>query len=105
MSRRPMQRLGELLPAAAAELGLEEALARGRAEAAWQRVVAERVPAAGRTSRLLELRPDGTVVVAAAAPIVAQELRLRAAELLRAFAQTPGGRRGRELRVVVRRVD
>jgi predicted nucleic acid-binding Zn ribbon protein len=96
-----MRRLGDLLPQAAAELGLEEALQRGRAMAAWQRLVEERVPAAAGASRLLDLR-DGAVIVAARAPIVAQELRLRAAELLAAFAQAPGGQAMRELRVVVR---
>lgn len=103
--RRPMHRLGDLLPAAAAELGLEGPLTQGRALATWQRVVAERVPAAAGASRLLEVRPDGSVLVAATSPIVAQELRLRATELLTAFGQAPGGRRARELRVVVRRVD
>ncbi|HSK51639.1 MAG TPA: hypothetical protein VLA44_02720, partial [Clostridia bacterium] len=39
------------------------------------------------------------------APIVAQELRLRAAELLAAFAATPGGTGIREVRVRVRRAD
>ena len=100
-----MSRLADLLPTAAAELGLEVPLARGRAMAAWQHVVAEHVPAAGRQSRLLEMRDDGSIVVAAGTPILAQELRLRSAELLAAFGQAPGGRRGRELRVVVRRVD
>ena len=100
-----MQRLADLLPAAAAELGLEEPLARGRAMAAWQHVVAEHVPAAQRQSRLLEVRDDGSVVVTAGSPILAQEIRLRSVELLAAFGRAPGGRRGRELRVVVRRVD
>ncbi len=99
--RRPMRRLGDLLPQAAAELGLEEPLQRGRAMAAWQRLVEELVPAAAGATRLLDLR-EGTVIVSANAPIVAQELRLRADELLEAFAQAPGGRRMRELRVVVR---
>ena len=42
------------------------------------------------------------VIVAASAPIVAQELRLRADELLAAFGQAAGGERMLELRVVVR---
>ena len=41
--------------------------------------------------------------VEADAPIVAQELRLRAGELLTAFAAAPGGVGVRELRVHVRR--
>ncbi len=100
--RRPMRRLGDLLPPAAQALGLEEPLMRGRAMAAWSRLVAERVPAAAGTSTLLDLRDDGTIVAAAPSPIVAQELALRADELLAAFAQAPGGRHMRELRVVVR---
>ena len=87
-----MRRLGDLLPPAAQALGLEEPLMRGRAMAAWSRLVAERVPAAAGSSTLLDLRDDGAVVVAADSPIVAQELRLRADELLAAFAQAPGGR-------------
>jgi len=100
--RRPMRRLGDLLPPAAQALGLEEPLLRGRAMAAWSRLVAERVPAAAGTSTLLDLREDGTIVAAAPTQIVAQELVLRADELLAAFAQAPGGRHMRELRVVVR---
>jgi len=97
-----MRRLGDLLPPAAQALGLEEPLMRGRAMAAWSRLVAERVPAAAGTSTLLDLREDGTIVAAAPSPMVAQELTLRADELLAAFAQAPGGRHMRELRVVVR---
>ena len=48
--RRPMRRLGDLLPPAAQALGLEEPLMRGRAMAAWSRLVAERVPAAAGTT-------------------------------------------------------
>jgi Dna[CI] antecedent, DciA len=100
-----MQRVGELLPSAAQELGLAEPLRRGRQMAAWEHVVAERVPAAAAGCRLLEVRADGAVIVSASSPIIAQELRLRAPELLEAFGQAPGGSRGRELRVQVRRVD
>lgn len=102
--RRPMRRLGDLLPEAASALGLEEPLRTGRAMAAWQRLVEERVPAAAASSRLLELR-GAELVVAAASPIVAQELRLRGPELLAAFAELPGGRRMRELRLVIRPVE
>ncbi|HTS14514.1 MAG TPA: DciA family protein, partial [Candidatus Sulfotelmatobacter sp.] len=103
--RRPMRRLGDLLPPAAQALGLEEPLRRGRAMAAWARLVAERVPGAGGATTLLELRDDGTVVATAASAVVAQELLLRADELLAAFAQAPGGRHMRALRVVVRAPD
>ena len=63
------------------------------------------MPGAAGASALLELRDDGTVMVGADAPIVAQELRLRSDELLEAFAQAPGGRRMRQLQVVVRAPD
>jgi hypothetical protein len=68
---------------------------------AWQRIVEERVPAASGASQLLALQPPA-LVVSAASPIVAQELRLRQAELLAAFAQAPDGARMIELRVVIR---
>ncbi|MBA3777699.1 MAG: DUF721 domain-containing protein [Chloroflexi bacterium] len=99
--RRPMRRLAELIPEAAAALGLEEELRTARAMATWQRLVAERVPAASASTELLAFQP-GVLVVSAAAPIVAQELRLRADELLAAFAQASGGTRFLELRVVLR---
>jgi len=40
--------------------------------------------------------------VSATSPIVAQELRLRQADLLDAFAQAPDGEKLIELRVVIR---
>jgi hypothetical protein len=98
---RPMRRLGDLLPETASALGLDQELALARAMASWQRLVAELVPAASGATELLALRP-GMLVVSAAAPIVGQELRLRASELLEAFATAPGGARVAELRVVVR---
>ncbi len=99
--RRPMRRLSDLLPEAAASLGLEEELALARAMASWRRLVQEHVPAAAGATELIGFQ-SGAVVVSAAAPIVAQELRLHAAELLAAFAGLPGGRRALELRVTVR---
>ncbi len=100
--RRPMRRLADLLPETAAALGLQEELRLSRAMASWDRLVAELVPAAVGATHLLAIQPT-TLVVSAAAPIVAQELRLQASELLRAFERTPGGCRLLELRVVVRR--
>ena len=44
--RRPMRRLGELIPDAARALGLEEELRLARAIATFEALVAERVPAA-----------------------------------------------------------
>jgi hypothetical protein len=97
-----MVRLGDLLPDAARGLGLEDELRLSRAMATFERLVAERVPAASGACRVVRI--DGFAVVAQAdAPIVAQELRLRAAELLTAFAATPAGFGARELRIVVAR--
>jgi hypothetical protein len=97
-----MVRLGDLLPDAARGLGLEDELRLSRAMMTFERLVAERVPAAAGACRVTRI--DGfTVVAEADAPIVAQELRLRAPELLAAFAATPAGFGARELRVVVSR--
>jgi hypothetical protein len=86
----------------ASALGLEDEFQLARAMASWQRLVAERVPAAAGASEVLEIG-KGAVVVATREPIVAQELRLRSSELLDAFRIAPGGVAVRELRVVVRR--
>jgi Dna[CI] antecedent DciA-like protein len=100
--RRPMQRIGELIPETARHLGLEDELRLARAIATFGAIVAERAPAASGACRLIRL--DGfALVVEADAPIVAQELRLRATELLDALAAAPGGLRATELRVRVRR--
>jgi hypothetical protein len=97
-----MVRIGDLLPDAARGLGLEEELRLSRAMATFETVVAERVPAVVGACRVARL--DGPVVVIEAdAPIVGQELRLRAPELLAAFAATPAGSAAREIRVVVGR--
>ena len=97
-----MVRLGDLLPDAACGLGLEDELRLSRAMATFEQLVAERVPAAAGACRVIRI--DGfAVIVEADAPIVAQELRLRATELLTAFAATPAGIGARELRVMVGR--
>jgi hypothetical protein len=97
-----MMRIGDLLPDAARGLGLEDELRLSRAMSTFAGLVAERVPAAAGACRVVRI--DGfAVVVEADAPIVAQELRLRAPELLAAFAATPAGIGARELRVLVRR--
>jgi len=99
--RRPMTRIGELLPDAARGLGLEDELRLSRAMATFEAIVAERVPPAAGSCRVIRL--DGfALIVEADAPIVAQELRLRATELLAAFAASPAGIGARELRVHVR---
>jgi hypothetical protein len=101
--RRPMERIGELIPEAARRLGLEDELRLARAGATWDALVAERVPPAAGACRLVKAE-GGVLLVEADAPIVGQELRLRSPELLAAFRAAPGGFLARELRVVVRRV-
>jgi hypothetical protein len=97
-----MTRIGDLLPDTARGLGLEDELRLSRAMATFEAIVAERVPAAAGGCRVLRL--DGfDLVVEADAPIVAQELRLRASELLAAFAASPAGTGARDLRIHVRR--
>ncbi|HSH22017.1 MAG TPA: DciA family protein [Candidatus Caenarcaniphilales bacterium] len=96
-----MRRLGDVLPDVASQLGIEGELTRSRQMIAWQRLVAELVPSAAGASALLAVQPPA-LVVSATSPIVAQELRLRAGELLSAFGGTPEGVRLFELRVVVR---
>jgi Dna[CI] antecedent DciA-like protein len=99
--RRPMKRIGDMLPDVAASLGIDAELKMARQMAAWERLVSERVPAATGQSRLLAIQPP-VLVVSAADPRIGLELRLRQAELLSAFAQVPEGVRLLELRVVVR---
>ena len=96
-----MRRLGDLIPDAARALGLEEELRLARAIATFEALVAERVPAASGACRVVRL--EGFAIdVEADAPIVAQELRMRASELISAFAAAPGGVGVHELRVRVR---
>jgi predicted nucleic acid-binding Zn ribbon protein len=92
-------RIGDLLPGAARALGLETELRLGRAIATWEAIVAERVPPAAGACRLVRLESDA-IVVAVDEPIAAAELRLRALELLAAFAAAPGGAPVRHLRLV-----
>ena len=100
--RRPMVRIGDLMPATARALGLEDELRLSRAIATFEAIVAERVPAAAGSCRVIQL--EGFALdVEADAPIVAQELRLRSPELLAAFSAAPGGVGVRELRVRIRR--
>src|SRR5690242_3489306 len=100
--RRPMRRIGELIPEAARALGLEDELRLARAIATFEAIAAERVPAAAGACRVARLE-GFTIDVEADAAIVAQELRLRSGELLTAFAAAPGGVGVRVLRVHVRR--
>lgn len=97
--RRRPERLGDLLPEAARQLGLGDELRLARAITTWEALIAERVPPAVGACRLIRLEADA-VVVAVDEPIVAAELRMRALELLAAFAEAPGGYRTRRLRLV-----
>jgi hypothetical protein len=86
-----MERLADLLPRAAREYGLEDQLDQANAAAAWDRIVADRVPAAVGACRLVGLR-QGVATIEIDMPIVAQEVRLRSPELtaaLRAAVRTP----------------
>ncbi len=96
--RRRPDRVGDLLPAAARALGLEDELRLARATATWDALIAERVPPAVGACRLVALERDA-IVVSVDEPIVAAELRMRALELLGAFAAAPGGARVHELRL------
>ncbi|MGD8485156.1 MAG: DciA family protein [Chloroflexota bacterium] len=100
--KRPVHRLGDLLPGIASQLGLDEELRAARAISTWRRIVEELVPAAAGATQLLEVRPPILIVSADDAP-TGQELRLRSPELLEAFACAPGGQRLRELHVIVRK--
>ena len=100
--RRPMSRIGDLMPQAAARLGLADELRRARFVATFDAIVAERAPAAHGACRALKV--DGeTLVVEADAPIVGQELLMHGDDLAAAFRTAPGGAPVRQLRVTVRR--
>jgi len=99
--KRPMRRVGDLLPKIAAEMGIEDELRMARQMSGWERLVEEHLPAARGASKLLSVQPPA-LVVSATDGLVAQELRLRQAELLAAFARLPEGAHLLELRVVVR---
>ena len=81
---RGMESIGALLPRTAREYGLEEQLEQAEVAAAWDRVVAARVPAAAGACRLVAFE-RGVATVEADLPIVGQEIRLRAPELLSAL--------------------
>jgi hypothetical protein len=98
--RRPFRRVGDLLPAVASELGIEEELRLARAAATWQRLIEEQVPGAAGATTLLAIRPP-QLIVSAEDATVASELRLHAETLLDAFAGAPGGSRLLELRTIV----
>jgi len=100
--RRPMEKLGELLPKTARRLGLDEPLELAAAMTAWHRIVDQRVPEASGACRLTSLE-KGVAIVETNAVIVAQEIRLRSPELLAALrSEVPIPIR--QLRVTLRHV-
>jgi hypothetical protein len=100
--RRPMSRIGDLMPTAAARLGLEDELRRARFLATFDAIVAELAPAAHGACRAV--RVDGeTLVLEADAPIVGQELVMHGDEIAAAFRRAPGGAQVRQVRVTVRK--
>ena len=100
--RRPMSRIGDLMPRAAARLGLEDELRRARLLATFDAIVAEMAPAAHGACRALRVDGDA-LLVEADAPIVGQELVLHGTELADAFSRAPGGAQVRQVRVSIRR--
>jgi len=96
-----MERIGDLLPEAARQLGLEAELRLARARATWTAIVEEHAPAASGACRLVGIE-ETSLLVEADAPIVAQELRIRASELLAAYRAAPGGTPAETLRTRVR---
>jgi predicted nucleic acid-binding Zn ribbon protein len=101
-ARQGMEKLGDLLPDAARQLGLEDELELAAAMTAWQKIVAERIPAAVGACRIVALS-QGVVTIEVDEPIVAQELRLRAPELVAAL-RLAGRSPVRQLRVTARHV-
>ena len=99
--RGPMSWIGDLIPSAAARLGLADELRRARSVATFDAIVAERAPAAHGACRAVRVEAE-VLIVEADAPIVAQELRLRARQLVEAFRAAPAGAAVTELRVTVR---
>ena len=100
--RRPMSRIGELMPHAAARLGLQDELRRARFVATFDAIVAELAPAAHGACRAIKV--DGeTLVIEADAPIVGQELLLHGDDLASAFRIAPQGANVTQVRVLIRR--
>jgi hypothetical protein len=100
--RGPMSRIGDLMPTAAARLGLQDELRKARFVATFDAIVAELVPAAHGACRALRVERD-MLVVEADAPIVGQELLIHGEALAAAFRTAPGGAQVRQVRVTIRR--
>jgi hypothetical protein len=97
-----MQRISDLMPAAAAGLGLQGELRKARFVATFDAIVAELAPAAHGACRAMRIDGD-TLVVEADAPIVGQEVLLHGSELAAAFSRAPAGAVVRQVRVAIRR--
>jgi hypothetical protein len=97
-----MERLGDLLPETARQFGLEDQLEQARLAAAWLSLIADRVPAAAGSCRLIGFSQD-VATIEADLPIVAQEIRLRSPELLAALRNSAHVS-VRQLRVLTRHV-
>jgi hypothetical protein len=97
-----MSRIGDLMPTAAARLGLEDELRRARLLATFDAIVAELAPAAHGACRAVRVEGE-TLLLEADAPIVGQELVLHGDEIAAAFRRAPGGAQVRQVRVTVRR--
>ena len=94
-TRRPVRRIGELLPEAARELGITEQLRWALAGAAWEEVVGERVPGAAGGSRPVRVEGHGTLVVEAASAVIGQELANPGGGAPRGVRRTTGRHPGR----------
>lgn len=96
-----MRPISEALRATLVALGISGAVARAGAVVAWPEVA--RVVLGAEAARTRALRVDGdTIVVAVASPVLAQELRLRADEVLALIARAAPESRVRALRCVPR---
>lgn len=89
--------LGEILRRKAGNLGIEPAVHLVEIRQAWESIVG---PALARESRVASFQ-GGVVVIAAAHPLVAQEIRMRRGEILSAVGSRVGGAPTR-LQVVIR---
>jgi hypothetical protein len=100
-AKRQPTRVGDVLPSIAAQAGIENELKFARQMASWERLVEEHLPAARGAWGVLAVQPP-TLVVSATDNVIAQELRLRQAQLLEAFSRVPDGAHLLELRVTLR---
>lgn len=96
-----MRSLADALRATLTALGIRRDVARAAAVAAWPEVMRETIGPAGERTRALRVDGD-TLVVAVSSPVLAQELRLRAGEVLAALALKAPDAEVRDMRFVPR---